>query len=474
MLILKIKLLFLLITYTSGSSFFQSFLENNLESKKQKQLLNEFHEFQESQLGKLLKDQYKDNKDFGFVMIYFGESIFLDLCYSGCKLKDITDDISSLLELLRKRSYVEENSQNETLKKVSEWIERLNLVVLPFIFSLDKFEKFTSEYSPDISAQAIRCVTEKLNVIGFLHKFGTFVKECKNHIEMFGLLNVSFNDSLLNITLEKYINHDFHTVKSFQISLDHSDPRAFFVFILYKANIFDKNHVYDSFLKKIYPDTVLKQIIGDALAAEIKTVDGMKEFLPAYIPKIEEIKEKLNAIEKRLKNIESLGWVQSALVNLSLWYWKTLVSILIEQKEVVCNYLDDPDTFFDMIRTLILTKKLEIFLPIFDKFKKTNEEVLDSCLAAIKVFLLKFYKEFFEKKFGKTEEANLLGSIKFLNEEILKLSKNSRFLDLYVSILEIYKENCSTDSKEIIMIFSRTAKEFFLAYIRLYEAILIE
>ncbi|TBU11511.1 hypothetical protein CWI38_1166p0010, partial [Hamiltosporidium tvaerminnensis] len=315
MLILKIKLLFLLITYTSGSSFFQSFLENNLESKKQKQLLNEFHEFQESQLGKLLKDQYKDNKDFGFVMIY------------------ITDDISSLLELLRKRSYVEENSQNETLKKVSEWIERLNLVVLPFIFSLDKFEKFTSEYSPDISAQAIRCVTEKLNVIGFLHKFGTFVKECKNHIEMFGLLNVSFNDSLLNITLEKYINHDFHTVKSFQISLDHSDPRAFFVFILYKANIFDKNHVYDSFLKKIYPDTVLKQIIGDALAAEIKTVDGMKEFLPAYIPKIEEIKEKLNAIEKRLKNIESLGWVQSALVNLSLWYWKTLVSILIEQKE---------------------------------------------------------------------------------------------------------------------------------------------
>ncbi|KAK1350897.1 hypothetical protein LUQ84_000173 [Hamiltosporidium tvaerminnensis] len=162
MLILKIKLLFLLITYTSGSSFFQSFLENNLESKKQKQLLNEFHEFQESQLGKLLKDQYKDNKDFGFVMICFGESIFLDLCYSGCKLKDITDDISSLLELLRKRSYVEENSQNETLKKVSEWIERLNLVVLPFIFSLDKFEKFTSEYSPDISAQAIRCVTEKL------------------------------------------------------------------------------------------------------------------------------------------------------------------------------------------------------------------------------------------------------------------------------------------------------------------------
>ncbi|KAK1350895.1 hypothetical protein LUQ84_000171 [Hamiltosporidium tvaerminnensis] len=127
-----------------------------------------------------------------------------------------------------------------------------------------------------------------------------------------------------------------------------------------------------------------------------------------------------------------------------------------------------------MIRTLILTKKLEIFLPIFDKFKKTNEEVLDSCLAAIKVFLLKFYKEFFEKKFGKTEEANFLGSIKFLNEEILKLSKNSRFLDLYVSILEIYKENCSTDSKEIIMIFSRTAKEFFLAYIRLYEAILIE
>ncbi|KAK1350896.1 hypothetical protein LUQ84_000172 [Hamiltosporidium tvaerminnensis] len=121
---------------------------------------------------------------------------------------------------------------------------------------------------------------------------------------MFGLLNVSFNDSLLNITLEKYINHDFHTVKSFQISLDHSDPRAFFVFILYKANIFDKNHVYDSFLKKIYPDTVLKQIIGDALAAEIKTVDGMKEFLPAYIPKIEEFKEKLNAIEKRLKNIE--------------------------------------------------------------------------------------------------------------------------------------------------------------------------
>ncbi|TBT99382.1 hypothetical protein CWI37_1365p0010, partial [Hamiltosporidium tvaerminnensis] len=282
---------------------------------------------------------------------------------------------------------------------------------------------------------------------------------------------------LVDITLTKPNNNNFDTFKSIKISLNHNDPRAFFIFLLHKANIFDKKNIYGSLLKNIFPDNVLKQMLRNILNIYLMTSDKLKDFFPSYTHKIEECKEKLSKIIERLESTKSLDWVQKELESLVFWYIETNLSILIDQKDAILNYLDNPKTLFDIFKKLISSQEEEStkILEIFDEFQNTNEEVIIKGLSSVKKFLLNFYKDYSDKKFGTTDESNLRGSAKFLQTEIVKkIYEDSTILDLYTNLITIAMKKTDNYSEEMILIVCQLTREMFLFYIRLYEAIFID
>ncbi|TBU03967.1 hypothetical protein CWI37_0203p0010, partial [Hamiltosporidium tvaerminnensis] len=153
----------------------------------------------------------------------------------------------------------------------------------------------------------------------------------------FGILNATFNHSLVDIILTKPNNNNFDTFKSIKISLNNNDLKAFFIFLFHKANIFDKKNIYGSLLKNIFSDKVLKQMLINILNFYVKMADEIKDFLSSYIHKIEECKEKLSKIKQRVEKDESLDLVQKELESLVFWYIKTILYILIDQKDAILN-----------------------------------------------------------------------------------------------------------------------------------------
>ncbi|TBU00662.1 hypothetical protein CWI36_1567p0010 [Hamiltosporidium magnivora] len=209
----------------------------------------------------------------------------------------------------------------------------------------------------------------------------------------------------------------------------------------------------------------------------VKMADEIRDFFPSYTHKIEECKEKLSKIIERLESTKSLDWVQKELESLVFWYIKTILSILIDQKDDILNYLDNPNTLFDVFKKLISFQEEEStkILEIFDEFQNTNEEVIIKGLSSVKKFLLNFYKDYSEKKFGTTDESNLRGSVKFLQTEIVKkIYEDSTILDLYTNLITIAMKKTDNYSDEIILIVCQIVREVFLFYIRLYEAISID
>ncbi|TBU11316.1 hypothetical protein CWI38_1269p0010 [Hamiltosporidium tvaerminnensis] len=347
----------------------------------------------------------------------------------------------------------------------------------PYIFSLYKLKKFKSKYNPSFLARFGLFITKNSSEINFIHKLENLFKELESNIKNFGILNATFNHSLVDITLTKPNNNNFDTFKSIKISLNHNDPKVFFIFLLHKANIFDKKNIYGSLLKNIFPDNVLKQMLINILNFYVKMADEIRDSLSSYIHRIEEFRDILNKIKQRLENEKSLDWVQKELESLVFWYIKTILSILIDQKDDILNYLDNPKTLFDIFKKLISTQEEEStkILEIFDEFQNTNEEVIIKGLSSVKKFLLNFYKDYSDKKFGTTDESNLRGSAKFLQTEIVKkIYEDSTILDLYTNLITIAMKKTDNYSEEIILIVCQIIREVFLFYIRLYEAIFID
>ncbi|TBU04045.1 hypothetical protein CWI39_0863p0010 [Hamiltosporidium magnivora] len=301
MKIFKSRKLILSITLASVLSFGLFIFISIYSGRKMKsQLLKEFREFEESPLGKLLKNQYRENNNFGIANIKYWNINNLGLCYSYHIVDKIFDTNSEIFKIANQRGNGIVNMQAD--KRIT-FIENI----------------------------------KNWNLINFIHKLENLIKELQNNIENFGILNATFNHSLVDINLAKPNNKNFDNFKSIKISLNNNDLKAFFIFLFHKANIFDKKNIYGSLLKNIFPDNVLKQMLINILNFYVKMADEIKDFLSSYIHKIEECKEKLSKIKQRVEKDESLDLVQKELESLVFWYIKTILYILIDQKDAILN-----------------------------------------------------------------------------------------------------------------------------------------
>ncbi|TBU00899.1 hypothetical protein CWI36_1498p0010, partial [Hamiltosporidium magnivora] len=67
------------------------------------QILKEFCEFEESPLGKLLKNQYRENNNFGIANIKYWNINNLGLCYSYYTVDNIFDTNSEIFKIANQR-----------------------------------------------------------------------------------------------------------------------------------------------------------------------------------------------------------------------------------------------------------------------------------------------------------------------------------------------------------------------------------
>ncbi|TBT97171.1 hypothetical protein CWI39_3133p0010, partial [Hamiltosporidium magnivora] len=167
--------------------------------------------------------------------------------------------------------------------------------------------------------------------------------------------------------------------------------------------------------------------------------------------------DKKNIYGSLLKNIFPDNVLKQMLINILNFY----VKMADEIKDFLSSYIHRIEEFRDILNKI--------------KQRLENEKIIIKILRSIKKFLLKFYQDYSDKKFGTTDESNLRGSVKFLQTEIVKkIYDDSTILDLYTNLITIAMKKTDNHSDEIILIVCQIVREVFLFYIRLYEAIFID
>ncbi|TBU03971.1 hypothetical protein CWI37_0203p0050 [Hamiltosporidium tvaerminnensis] len=389
------------------------------------QLLKEFNDFKELPLTKILKNQLKDNNDIGFTNFKFNGPDVIGICYSCKEIANILTVVRLFLEDAGKNDAIQKENISK-MKKLIESISTLNLVLIPYIFSVEKFTNFKDKYTPGFLARFGLFITRNSSEIKFVHKIAALSKELVGEIKNFGFLNADINDKSIKLSLsadspKDEAKNDLDLFgKSTNISVKHKDTKEFFLFILHKANTFDKNNIYGSFLKKLHPDNSLREVIGNMLKNVIDSAKLLRDILPFFSNKIEELQQRLNQVMLRLKTDKNLDWVQDEITKNIFWVFEMLVSTFIENKNTILEILND-------------TRAAK---------ERKDEDLMDKNLTALRHFLVEFSNSYADKKFGASEESNLHESLKFLRNKILtELPRNKDILKIIGDYIQVFLDN---------------------------------
>ncbi|TBU01199.1 hypothetical protein CWI37_0778p0010 [Hamiltosporidium tvaerminnensis] len=335
------------------------------------QLLKEFNDFKELPLTKILKNQLKDNNDIGFPNFKFNGPDVIGICYS-CK------EIANILTFL-----------------------------------LEKFTNFKDKYTPGFLARFGLFITRNSSEIKFVYKIAALSKELVGEIKHFGFLNADINDKSIKLSLSGYSLKDEEKTNWIY-------TKEFFLFILHKANTFEKNNIYGSSHKRVLPDNGLREVIGNMLKNAIDSSEKLRDILPFLSNNIEELQQRLNQLLLRLETDKNLDWVQDEITKNIFWVFEMLVSTFIENKNTILEILND-------------TRAAK---------ERKDEDLMDKNLTALRNFLVEFSNSYADKKFGASEESNLHESVKFLRNKILtELPRNKDISKIIGDCIQVFLDN---------------------------------
>ncbi|TBU11031.1 hypothetical protein CWI38_1423p0010 [Hamiltosporidium tvaerminnensis] len=150
------------------------------------------------------------------------------------------------------------------------------------------------------------------NDIGFPNFKFNGPDELVGEINNFGFLNADINDKSIKLSLSGDSLKDGEKneldlfSKSTNISVKHKDTKEFFLFILHKANTFEKNNIYGSSHKRVLPDNGLREVIGNMLKNAIDSSEKLRDILSLFSNNIEELQQRLNQLLLRLETDKNL------------------------------------------------------------------------------------------------------------------------------------------------------------------------
>ncbi|TBU10750.1 hypothetical protein CWI38_1569p0010 [Hamiltosporidium tvaerminnensis] len=243
------------------------------------------------------------------------------------------------------------------------------------------------------------------DVIGICYSFG--------EIKHFGFLNADINDKSIKLSLSGYSLKDEEKTNWIY-------TKEFFLFILHKANTFEKNNIYGSSHKRVLPDNGLREVIGNMLKNAIDSSEKLRDILPFLSNNIEELQQRLNQLLLRLETDKNLDWVQDEITKNIFWVFEMLVSTFIENKNTILEILND-------------TRAAK---------ERKDEDLMDKNLTALRNFLVEFSNSYADKKFGASEESNLHESVKFLRNKILtELPRNKDISKIIGDCIQVFLDN---------------------------------
>ncbi|TBU10329.1 hypothetical protein CWI38_1846p0010 [Hamiltosporidium tvaerminnensis] len=195
------------------------------------------------------------------------DSNVLGFCYSCSQIEKMIAVIIFFDKISQKNNAKEDKLQFYVIKKHADKIKDTNLVIPPYIFSLKKLKEFKDKYNSGVLTRFGLHLTLNTSEINVINKLVTLSEELASEIEVFSFLNANLQDKSIQIStagdnLKNGTKNDLNLFQSStNISLKRKVPSDFLVFILHKANVFDKNNIYDSFLKSIIADDSLREIL---------------------------------------------------------------------------------------------------------------------------------------------------------------------------------------------------------------------
>ncbi|TBU08004.1 hypothetical protein CWI39_0239p0010 [Hamiltosporidium magnivora] len=267
---------------------------------------------------------------------------------------------------------------------------------------------------PDVIGICYSC-KEIANIltIKFVYKIAALSKELVGEIKHFGFLNADINDKSIKLSLSGYSLKDGEKTNWIY-------TKEFFLFILHKANTFEKNNIYGSSHKRVLPDNGLREVIGNMLKNAIDSSEKLRDILPFLSNNIEELQQRLNQLLLRLETDKNLDWVQDEITKNIFWVFEMLVSTFIENKNTILEILND-------------TRAAK---------ERKDEDLMDKNLTALRNFLVEFSNSYADKKFGASEESNLHESVKFLRNKILtELPRNKDISKIIGDCIQVFLDN---------------------------------
>ncbi|TBU04229.1 hypothetical protein CWI39_0838p0010 [Hamiltosporidium magnivora] len=301
------------------------FVSVYIGKKMKNQLLEEFKIFGKSQFATLLKEQFKDNNNFGFTNFKMKDSNVLGFCYSCSQNEKMIAVIIFFDKISQKNNAKEDKLQFYVIKKHADKIKDTNLVIPPYIFSLKKLKEFKDKYNTGVLTRFGLHLTLNTSEINVINKLVTLSEELASEIEVFSFLNANLQD------------------KSIQISIAGDK--------LKNGTKNDLNLFQNDSLREI-----LLACISDIYMYFVK----FEKYSFYHNYKIEVFLRKLKHIKNYLKSKEGLEWIQ----------YETLISIFIEQKNDIMKSFDDIETFLGNFKSFIsIQDKDSLVLKIYENIE---------------------------------------------------------------------------------------------------------
>ncbi|KAK1350881.1 hypothetical protein LUQ84_000158 [Hamiltosporidium tvaerminnensis] len=169
----------------------------------------------------------------------------------------------------------------------------------------------------------------------------------------------------------------------------------------------------------------------------------LRDILPFFSNKIEELQQRLNQVMLRLKTDKNLDWVQDEITKNIFWVFEILVSTFIENENTILEILNDTRAAKEVFKKFLSTRLKEpIFSKTFEEIERKDEDLMDKNLTALRHFLVEFSNSYADKKFGASEESNLHESLKFLRNKILtELPRNKDILKIIGDYIQVFLDN---------------------------------
>ncbi|KAK1348202.1 hypothetical protein LUQ84_002580 [Hamiltosporidium tvaerminnensis] len=444
--------------------------------KMKRKLLNEFNEFTASSQCKRLRKWVNTNNNIGIIHIKEQNAIDISVCFSYQHF----DDLFKCCKI-----FLDKNKENQ--KKILESVnvddlvaKIYNIVMFPYLFSIDRLKKFWKCYDPSILTKLGIFLSGGLSEFNFINKtislLEGFTKNGEGSYETFEMKknSVKVSMSYCSDSAKKVEEISFKSKKE---SMD------FMIFLLGKANIFDKKNIIDtinfiscnSFGKnevleiiKNVSDTLARPNIDQLITKYISDSENFKKMLKDFF---ETVKDQEIDVKKISKEFEGIIWI---LID-------KIIDAVLNQSGSIIKYLDDAiDNLKDIDKILnhpfilnlpsAFLNRIKIFM--IETEKKTTSELLN----LIKEFLKACKKKYILiKSEGNKASSNFKMIFDLFKSQLLeKFLENEEYIKYIINVVLMFDDTTPSDDENIAKIHTKLLGDLCLSGVRMILTILYD